>query len=142
MGFLNISFFKLPKHRVFNYTPRYYDPEKEKLEERKREIAHELGVKLEEDASKENEPYRPNIKGKMQHVLTFGRRKSSLPQMNRMVGFILLLLIIVALYFGSDLFGLLFSNTNPKAKTNTEQQQEVRKKNEDTHFIIPLPEKK
>ena len=24
-----ISFFKTPKHKVFNYTPRYWDPDKE-----------------------------------------------------------------------------------------------------------------
>ncbi len=29
MGF---KFFYLPKHRVFNYQPMYYDPDKEKLE--------------------------------------------------------------------------------------------------------------
>ncbi|MBN2668456.1 MAG: hypothetical protein JXR60_04430 [Bacteroidales bacterium] len=30
-------FFKLPRHRSFNYKPRFYDPELEKLEERKNE---------------------------------------------------------------------------------------------------------
>jgi hypothetical protein len=29
-----ISFFKTPKHKVFNYTPRYWDPEKEAREAR------------------------------------------------------------------------------------------------------------
>ncbi|MDR0295251.1 MAG: hypothetical protein LBH91_03540 [Prevotellaceae bacterium] len=29
-----ISFFKTPKHRVFQYTPVYWDPEKEAREER------------------------------------------------------------------------------------------------------------
>ena len=28
---MRISFFPTPEHRVFNYTPRFYDPEKEKL---------------------------------------------------------------------------------------------------------------
>ena len=28
---MRISFFPTPEHRVFNYKPRYYDPEKEKL---------------------------------------------------------------------------------------------------------------
>ena len=27
------SFFKTPKHQKFNYIPRYYDPQKERLEE-------------------------------------------------------------------------------------------------------------
>jgi len=34
MGFL--SFGKRPKHRTFDYIPRYYDPEKEELQERLR----------------------------------------------------------------------------------------------------------
>jgi hypothetical protein len=29
-----ISFFKTPKHKVFNYTPRYWDPDKEAREAR------------------------------------------------------------------------------------------------------------
>ncbi|MCQ2226346.1 MAG: hypothetical protein MJZ01_00345 [Bacteroidales bacterium] len=33
-----ISFFKLPKHRVFEYRPLYYDPEKEQREQRRREL--------------------------------------------------------------------------------------------------------
>ena len=33
MGF-NFSFFGTPEHRVFNYRPRYYDPEKEALKEK------------------------------------------------------------------------------------------------------------
>jgi len=33
-----ISFFKVPQHRVFNYQPLYYDPEKERREQRKKEL--------------------------------------------------------------------------------------------------------
>lgn len=33
-----ISFFKVPKHRVYDYQPRYYDPEKEEREQRRREL--------------------------------------------------------------------------------------------------------
>ncbi len=33
-----ISFFKVPQHRVFNYQPRYYDPEKERREQRRKEL--------------------------------------------------------------------------------------------------------
>ncbi len=35
--------FKLPKHKTFNYVPRYYDPEKEEMEERRKKLARELG---------------------------------------------------------------------------------------------------
>lgn len=33
-----ISFFKLPKHRQFDYKPRFYDPEKERREKRRMEL--------------------------------------------------------------------------------------------------------
>lgn len=33
-----ISFFKVPKHHVYDYQPRYYDPEKEEREQRRREL--------------------------------------------------------------------------------------------------------
>lgn len=29
---------KLPKHREFNYQPRFYDPEKDKIENRKKRL--------------------------------------------------------------------------------------------------------
>jgi hypothetical protein len=33
---MNIVFFKRPKPRQFNYVPRYYDPEKEEAEARRK----------------------------------------------------------------------------------------------------------
>ncbi len=35
---MNFVFFKRPKPKQFNYIPRYYDPVKEELEERKRRL--------------------------------------------------------------------------------------------------------
>lgn len=35
---MNIIFFRRPKPKQFNYIPRYYDPLKDELEERKREL--------------------------------------------------------------------------------------------------------
>lgn len=35
---LRIRFFKLPKHSTYDYKPRYYDPQKEELEERLKRI--------------------------------------------------------------------------------------------------------
>ena len=37
-------FFRLPKHKQFNYKPLYYDPVKEAREERKKNIGRELGI--------------------------------------------------------------------------------------------------
>ncbi len=35
---MKIVFFKSPKPKAFEYKPRYYDPEKEKREQRKKEL--------------------------------------------------------------------------------------------------------
>lgn len=35
---MKITFFKTPKPKQFNFPPRYYDEEKERLEQRKREL--------------------------------------------------------------------------------------------------------
>jgi len=35
---MKIVFFKRPKHKQFNYKPRYWDPEQEEFEKRKREL--------------------------------------------------------------------------------------------------------
>ena len=39
------SFFKIPKHKEFNFIPRYYNERKEKLQERIKDIELEMGVK-------------------------------------------------------------------------------------------------
>jgi len=41
-----ISFIKLPGHKRFEYTPRYWDPEKEAREERIRHIKREMGIEI------------------------------------------------------------------------------------------------
>ena len=39
-------FIKLPSYKRFEYTPRYWDPEKEAREERIRQIKQEMGIEL------------------------------------------------------------------------------------------------
>lgn len=56
---MKIRFFRLPKPKVYNYIPRYYDEQKEDLEERINNIKQEMGV------SESNENYTPRIKGQM-----------------------------------------------------------------------------
>jgi hypothetical protein len=45
-------FIKLPKHRTFNYSPRYWDPEKEEREERIRRIKQEMGIDVPSDPNR------------------------------------------------------------------------------------------
>jgi hypothetical protein len=65
MKFLSV-FTKAPKHQRFNYSPRFYDPLKEELEEResriKLEIAREKGTLKPEDLN----GYRGRISGAFQ----------------------------------------------------------------------------
>ena len=70
------SFFKIPKHRTFNFVPRYYNERKEKLEERIRSAEQELGIK------REDEVYQPRItRGSMRgyiHKSSVDKKKSSI----------------------------------------------------------------
>lgn len=40
------KFIKLPGHKRFEYTPRYWDPEKEEREVRIRQIHAEMGINM------------------------------------------------------------------------------------------------
>ena len=138
MASIKIVFFKRPKLRVFNYTPRHWDPDKEKLEERKRLIAREMGVTLPEETVDPDAPYRSKIKGQMKHILEANKRKKSGFSGGRLFVLILLTLFVLGAYFGSNLFGLFFSELN-KPQQSQEQQDEKRPSNEDIYDIIPLP---
>ena len=60
--------FKLPKHKQFDYQPVYYDPEREKREERKKRIARESG-------SEENkEPRNRLVRGSMKEYFRRDRK--------------------------------------------------------------------
>ena len=80
-------FFRIPSHRQFNFFPRYFDPDKEELEERIQEAKKKYGL----EEKNEDEPYVPHIKGKMRSY--FRQSKKSKKQSN-----IRLLIIIAALF--------------------------------------------
>ena len=43
-SFMKSRFFKLPQHKRFDISPRYYDEQVERLNTRRKEIALELGL--------------------------------------------------------------------------------------------------
>ncbi len=45
-------FIKLPSYKRFNYSPRYWDPEKEEREDRIRRIKHEMGIEMPSDPNR------------------------------------------------------------------------------------------
>jgi len=46
------GFFKTPKHRIFNYKPRYYDPEQEDFNEKLEKKQTENFIKSEQEKQK------------------------------------------------------------------------------------------
>ncbi|HXK81962.1 MAG TPA: hypothetical protein PLO05_07385 [Bacteroidales bacterium] len=53
-----IRLFKIPGYNVFNYQPRYYDPEKEKRDKRRRELRIEKGKSPDIDIPEIESPIR------------------------------------------------------------------------------------
>ena len=45
-------FIKLPGHKQFTYSPRYWNPEKEAREERIRQIKQEMGIEVHSDPNR------------------------------------------------------------------------------------------
>lgn len=109
------SFFKQNKPRGFNYTPRYYDPAKEELEQRRKAwskdspsaSATEDGTKHEEDipssatgsGESASQPYRSRImRGDMRNH--FQRRKERVERHTsiRLLVIIIIIVLVVYLY--------------------------------------------
>lgn len=97
MGF-NFSFFGTQEHRVFNYKPRYYDPEKEALKEKFGHV----------DGSDKKEPYTPGsyIKGSFRDGNYQRTRQVNKGQ--KIIGMIGLILFFVVLVFIAKYFSLLW----------------------------------
>ena len=60
------NFFNVPKHRTFNYQPRYYDPKKEAMEERKKAAESHNDFHI----------VGSHIRGKIQKAVYEGRKSS------------------------------------------------------------------
>ncbi len=99
---LNLSFFKTPKHRVFNYQPLYYDPRKEALQER-------IARAREEEKGKEKD-YVPgkNIRNNFRKALYDNRKQAGSPLLMRVIVLISLLGLVVAIYLFAKSLGFFF----------------------------------
>ena len=89
------GFGKRPRHKSFDYKPRYYDQEKEDLEAR-------LG-KYNEEEKDNTEAMKSRIRGGFRKPIRRSYEtdeyKRALKRSNRIVVFVALLLIIVVIYF-------------------------------------------
>lgn len=63
------SFYNVRKPRKFNHQPIYWDPRKEKLEERTRKVRREMGLE------KVDENYKPQIKGTFVEATTHLKKR-------------------------------------------------------------------
>ncbi|OFX88345.1 MAG: hypothetical protein A2W99_07695 [Bacteroidetes bacterium GWF2_33_16] len=82
-----LKFFHTPKNRQFSFKPRYYDEQKEELENRIKQIKRDLG---QSNGIGGEKSYTPNIKGRFRSNL---RRTSDANKNSN----IRLIIIIIAL---------------------------------------------
>jgi hypothetical protein len=88
-----IRFFHTPKNKKFDFSPRYYDEQKEDLQRRVEQIRQEMGVK-EDDP---NNPYVSKIrKGQMKGFLKKAAKQKK--QSNGRL-FLILIILAAAVYF-------------------------------------------
>ncbi|MGE0089486.1 MAG: hypothetical protein AB7S50_08445 [Bacteroidales bacterium] len=87
-----IRIFHLPKSKKFNYKPRFYDEQKEDLENRIEQIKREMG----KSDNKGDKTFTPNIKGRMRG--NSRRSQEDRQKSNIRLVFILFLLALIA-YF-------------------------------------------
>jgi hypothetical protein len=75
--------FKAPNHRQFDYTPRYYDPEKEELKARIERAKYEA----EADRNSPNYEAGKSIRGAMRQQSRLQRKGADFSQLIFIVGF-------------------------------------------------------
>ena len=105
MAFFNFGIFGDQEHRVFNYKPRYYDPEKEAMKEKF------AGV----DGSMEKKEYSPGsyVKGAFKRE---DRYRTTAGRARMFVSLGCLLLIVVVLIYIAKIYPTLVSSAEKQQK--------------------------
>ena len=102
-----ITFFRMPNPRRFTYTPIYYDPIKERIEEARARVAKE-----EEEKAHVNERrnYAPGqiVRGSFQRSFDERRRPSGNSTLIRVVIYLTVIVLFLFFYFFTDGMSLLF----------------------------------
>ena len=102
MAIFNFGFFGNPEHRVFNYKPRYYDPEEE---ERRRMFGDVDGTN---EKAKEDGKYVPgsSIRGAWRDG-NYKRTRSTQTRTQVIISIVALLLVAVVLIYITKFYSLL-----------------------------------
>ena len=95
---MKISFFKIPRHRVFDHQPIYYDEAKEKQKERENRIKGELGLLDEEEQRDYAARIRAGFRSKHKIKSHIEVRRSEKRKSNIRLIIILIVLILLAQY--------------------------------------------
>ena len=98
----NFGFFGNQEHRVFNYKPRYYDPE----EEKRRQMFGEVDGSAQ--AARENGTYVPgsSLRGAFRNG-NYQKTRSSMGKAHTIITLVTLVLIVLVLVYISKFFELL-----------------------------------
>ena len=95
---LQFNLFKTPKHRVFNYNPRYYDPQQERAEE----LRAATGNAKNAAAMSDNERLR-HLRSRMhkgfQQAAYHNRRSIGKPLIMRIIFFVTIVTLLILLFY-------------------------------------------
>ena len=94
------GFGKRPRHRNFDYTPRYYDPDKEDLERRMAPYQKDSNYKTDPEAIKTR--IRGSFKKPIGKSYESDMYKRSLRRSNRIVMVVTMALVLLTLYFSLE----------------------------------------
>ena len=102
MAIFNFGFFGNQEHRVFNYKPRYYDPEKE---ERRAMFGDVDGTN---EKAREEGTYTPgnSIRGAFRNG-NYKRTRGTMNRAQAIIGLVYLLLIALVLIYITKFYSLL-----------------------------------
>ncbi len=98
---MRITAFRLPKPKQFEYSPRYYDPAKELMQEREKRILREL----ENETVNTESGYKPISKDELRHNMRFKRparpsgRKGGI--LLKLITMIMALLVALLVFYGT-----------------------------------------
>ncbi len=99
------SFFKVPHNKKFNYTPRYYDKDKEEREGRNEKIKEDLSKKDNEKS------YTPNIRGRFQgNYSRRGQSAKKTPLFKMIIVLVTVGLLVAIFYLIFHYTSIMFEN--------------------------------
>ena len=100
MGIFNL--FGEQEHRVFNYKPIYYDPEKEKL---KQKFGHVDGT-MEKEMGKDTYVPGSYIRGSFTDG-NYSKTRSTATKVQKLIGVVTVLLIVAVLFYIIKFYSML-----------------------------------